>query len=149
MRPEDQVELAKRYFAAETRLAARKDDSELDELVAELVATLRPDVVMDLGPLSLSRRGIYHGPDEVLEFSRDEMHEAWSEYEIRVERELTTGPYVVLIYSEDLVARRSGVRASQRAADIYEIKDGRIASIRFFRDPARALKVAGLPAEQP
>jgi ketosteroid isomerase-like protein len=140
----ENVDLAKRYFAAETRLAARTDDSEVDAMTAEMLSTLHQEVVMDLGPLSLSRRGVYRGPEQLVEFARDEMNEAWSEYEIRVERALATGHQVVLIYSENLVARRSGVPAKRRAADVYEIEGGKIVSIRYYREPEEALAAVGL-----
>lgn len=141
------VDVALRYFAAETGLAARKDDTELETLVADMTATLQPDVVMDLGPLSLSRRGVYHGPEQVVEFARDEMNEAWSGYEIEVETAVTNGPFVALVYSETLVARRSGIPARRRAADVYEIRRGKIAAIRYFREPEDALRALWLPYE--
>ena len=140
----ENVAIAKRYFAVETRLAARKDDSRLEADVNEMVSTLHPEVVMDLGPLSLSRRGIYRGREQVVEFARDEMHDAWAEYEIEVERSLNVDDQVVLIYRERLVSRLSGVPTQRRAADVYQLRDGRIVSIRFYREPDEALEAVGL-----
>ena len=138
------VAIARKYFAAETRLAARKDDSTLADDVEAMLSTLHPGVVMDLGPLSLSRRGVYRGTDQIVEFARDEMHEAWSEYHIDVEASIEAGDKVVLVYHEQLVSRLSGAPTERHAADVYEVKDGRIVSIRFYREPDEALESVGL-----
>jgi ketosteroid isomerase-like protein len=136
--------VALRYFDAETRLAARRDDAEVDALVAQMAATLHPDAELDLGPLSLSNRGIYRGLEQIAAFARDEMHEMWGEYRIDVEDVLEDDDRVVVVYTERLVARRTAAQVAARAADVYTLRDGRIAAIRFYREPEEALAAVGL-----
>ncbi len=141
---EGNAEVALRYFDAETRLAARRDDSEVDALVAQMASTLHPHAELDLGPLSLSDRGVYRGLEQIAAFARDEMHEMWSEYRIDIEDVLEDDDRVVVIYQERLVARRTAAEVAARAADVYTFDGGRISRIRFYRDPDEALAAVGL-----
>jgi ketosteroid isomerase-like protein len=85
---------------------------------------------------------VFKGP-EGLEQWAAWLSEAWANLRFEPERFIDAGERVVVF--ETIVARsRSGVPVELPSAPVVTIRDGRVASIRAFRDRSQALKAVGL-----
>jgi ketosteroid isomerase-like protein len=110
--------------------------------VEGIAATLDPDV--ELVPLRAVLDGsIYKGHEGMRRWLAD-MSEDWAEFELELDevRELDPGPVLVRATMR-LRGRTSGVALDAPAAWLCDMRDGRVARIRFFADSDAALAAAG------
>jgi ketosteroid isomerase-like protein len=110
--------------------------------VEGIAATLDPDV--ELVPLRAVLDGsIYRGHEGMRRWLAD-MSEDWAEFELELDevRELDPGPVLVRATMR-LRGRTSGVALDAPAAWLCDMRDGRVARIRFFADSEAALAAAG------
>jgi ketosteroid isomerase-like protein len=110
--------------------------------VEGIAATLDPDV--ELVPLRAVLDGsIYKGHEGMRRWLAD-MSEDWAEFELELDevRELEPGPVLVRATMR-LRGRTSGVALDAPAAWLCDMREGRVARIRFFADSDAALAAAG------
>lgn len=108
--------------------------------VDALEATLDPDV--ELVPLRAVLDGsVYRGHEGMRRWLED-MSEDWTQFELdlRGVRELESGQ--LLVEAEMRLRGQSGVAANSPAAWLCEMREGRVARIRFYTDPETALAAA-------
>ena len=128
---QENVELVRRAFGASSR-----GDAET------LVALCGPGFKMHL--VGVAGEPVYYaGASGIREFFRD-LAESWDAfgYEALDIRDL--GDRVVVLGTVRARGRTSGIDVEAQRGWIVELRDGRITSIRSFRDPQKALEVAGL-----
>jgi ketosteroid isomerase-like protein len=70
--------------------------------------------------------------------------DTWSEWRLEVERLLDAGDKVVVLARSIARGRGSGVPIEQPGAAVVTLRDGRITSVRNYRDSSEALKAVGL-----
>ena len=70
--------------------------------------------------------------------------EPFKEMIFDLERVVGSGDRVVSIYRVRATARHTGIRFDLQAAYVLSFRGGRVAHIRAFLDPDKALKAAGL-----
>ena len=110
-----------------------------------LEASLRfyaEDVVWDMSDRALNPR-IYHGHEGVREWRR-ELREVWDAWRNEPERLVDGGDRVVAIIRSIARGHGSGVELSERWAQVWTIRDGKVVHLRHYRDPDEALAAAGL-----
>jgi hypothetical protein len=90
--------------------------------------------------------GVYEGPDAIRRFFAD-LGDTGPDFRLVLERVEPLGPNRVLAFLRATVSgRASGIPAAAEAptANIYDLTDGRIRSIRIFLDRREALEAVGL-----
>jgi ketosteroid isomerase-like protein len=73
-----------------------------------------------------------------------EIPEAWGSLRIEVEELREAGERVVSINTVIGKGRSSGVEVRWPSAHMWTLRDGLVAGLRMYRDPADALEAAGL-----
>jgi ketosteroid isomerase-like protein len=109
-----------------------------------MLATLHPDV--ELVPLRAVLEGTVYRGHEGLRRWLDDMADDWRDFGIEVigVRELD-GDRVILEAEVHAHGRASGVALDAPGAWLCEIRDGRVATIRFYGDVEAALEAAEGP----
>ena len=72
------------------------------------------------------------------------LRDTWSEWRFEVERLLDAGDKVVVLARLIARGRSSGVPIELPGANVVTLHDGRITSVRAYRDSSEALKAVGL-----
>ena len=85
----------------------------------------------------------YEGADGVRRFLEG-VSEAWKSYHWDVEETLAADDVVVAMLHCVAQSREGGPGVDWHVAWLWRFRAGRPASVRFYRDPARALEAAGL-----
>jgi ketosteroid isomerase-like protein len=85
----------------------------------------------------------YRGVDGVTKWLLD-FGEAWSSYELEVERLIDTEDRVVSLFRIRAVGAGSGVSVERGDAMVWRFRDGKLARLDYFNDQAEALEAAGL-----
>jgi ketosteroid isomerase-like protein len=110
--------------------------------VEGMKATCTPD--FELVPLRAAMEGTtYKGPDAIAEAFRD-FDESWEELRYDIEDILVAGDRVVAITRLRGRGRQSGVSIDQAVALMFNVRDGKAASMRSYSDVDAALEAAGL-----
>ena len=73
-----------------------------------------------------------------------EFGEAWSSYEMEVERVIDVGDRVVSLFRIRAVGAGSGVSVERGDAMLWTFRDGKLARLDYFNDQTEALEAAGL-----
>ena len=76
--------------------------------------------------------------------SLESLFDAWESYHIEVERIEEVGERVLAIVREVARGRASGMQIDSRWGYLVSVEDGLIVRIEAYRDPAQALRLAGL-----
>jgi ketosteroid isomerase-like protein len=85
----------------------------------------------------------YQGSDDIRRFYEG-VRSAWETYHWEVEQTRTVGDAVVAMVHCRGQGRESGPWAEWDVAWLWRFRHGRPVSLRFYRDPPRALKAVGL-----
>ncbi len=105
------------------------------------VALTHPDVVWEPAATEVAQRAPYHGHAGIREHLAD-LRRDWEEFEITISELRERAPYVVALCR--VYARAGGFVADSPAALVWEVRDGRAAWGKTFRDRDEALRVAGI-----
>jgi ketosteroid isomerase-like protein len=112
-----------------------------DELET-VIALFAPDIKWDMSDRVFNPH-VYRGRDGVRQWQR-ELDEVWSDWRNELESIADAGDKVVAISRAVAVGEGSGVQLSERWAQVWTVRDGKLASMQHFRDPAKALESVGL-----
>ncbi len=85
----------------------------------------------------------YRGVDGVTKWLSD-FAEAWSSYELDVERLIDAGDRVVSLFRIRAVGAGSGVSVERGDGIVWTFRGGKLARLDYFNDQAEALEAAGL-----
>jgi ketosteroid isomerase-like protein len=85
----------------------------------------------------------YVGADGVFQFFRD-MGESWAEWGFEVELARDLGQHVLITGRQRGRGRVSGVEIDSPRACVIAVRDGAVTELRYFIEPAEALKALGL-----
>jgi ketosteroid isomerase-like protein len=130
---EENVNVVKAFIDAGTR----EDWTRVAELVD-------PDVELHGTVGGVEEGRVYHGLAEVIREYDEVDGEAWEERRIEPEEFLGVDDNVVVMFHEFRRGKGSGVELELDTAAIYTMRDGRVARIQGFMDPAAAKRAAGL-----
>lgn len=91
---------------------------------------------------------VFHGRDGVLTyFAR--LDSAWEEFRLLASEYRDLGEVVVVLGRLEGRGRGGGVPVDSPVGTVWDLRDGRIRRLRSYLDPAAALAVAGLGADEP
>jgi ketosteroid isomerase-like protein len=110
---------------------ARRDLSRLIELTD-------PDVEWRPFATGLMEEGAYRGHDGIRQYVRD-LDDAWEVLRADVDDGLAIGATVLLVGRLRYRGRGSGVETENAAGWVIKFRDGRLISMRAFRDPEHAI----------
>jgi ketosteroid isomerase-like protein len=113
------------------------------ELVAELWhedAELRPAFAGG----GLLEGAVYHGHEGMLEFLATQA-ETWEKIIAEAVDIRDLGAYLLVETRLQAVGRASGIELTQVTWNRFEVRDGKVASMRVFTEEEEALKAIGLP----
>lgn len=113
-------------------VVARRDVSRLVELTD-------PDVEWRPFATGLMEEGVYRGHDGIRQYVRD-LDDAWDMLRADVEDGLTIGSTVLLVGRLRYRGRASGIETENSAGWVIKVRDGRLTSMRAFRDPEYAIQ---------
>jgi ketosteroid isomerase-like protein len=85
----------------------------------------------------------YRGHDGIRRFFEG-VRGVWESYRWNVEETLVAGDSVVAMLHCEAQGREGGVPVDWHVAWLWRFRQGTPVSLRFYRDPARALEAAGL-----
>jgi ketosteroid isomerase-like protein len=85
----------------------------------------------------------YRGRAGIARFVSD-VNEAWESYHWEVEEAIVAGDQVVAMVHAEGLSRVGGPGVDWHVAWLWKLKDGKVHSLRFHRDRAKALEAAGL-----
>ena len=115
----------------------RRDRTQLAELVD-------PEVELHGTVGGVQEGQVYRGLAEVVREYDEVDGEAWEERRIEPEGFLDAGDSVVVMFHEFRRGKGSGVELELDTAAVFTMRDGRVARMQGFMDPAAASKAAGL-----
>jgi ketosteroid isomerase-like protein len=102
---------------------------------------LHPDVRLD--QTRIPDGGVYHGRDAFGRFFR-RWFGTWDDLRLTPERFIEDGERVLVLLRVEGRGKGSGVPVVIHAADVWTVRDGKIASLEGYPDPADALEALGL-----
>ena len=85
----------------------------------------------------------YVGADGVLQFFRD-MSESWADWGFEVEEARDLDEHVLITGRQRGRGRVSGIEVDSPRACVIAVRDGLVTELRYFTEPAEALKAVGL-----
>ncbi len=113
----------------------RSDPSTLT-LIAE-------DVVYVSSPTAPPGFGTYHGHEGVVQHLVD-WRQAWTDYEMEIERVEDLGDQVMTIERNRAKGKRSGVGVDMRTYSLWKLRDGKVVRWQGYASEDEALEAAGL-----
>src|SRR4051812_8565987 len=116
--------------------------------VSRLIELTDPDVEWRPFASGLMEDGVYRGHDGIRQYVRD-LHDAWELLSADVDDGLAVGTTVLLVGRLRYRGRGSGVEMENAAGWAIKFQDGRLISMRAFRDPERAIQALGSGVMQP
>ena len=119
----------------------RRHDATGLARVAELAD---PDIELHGTVGGVEEGRIYRGLAEVIREYDEVDGEAWEERRIEPEGFLDADDDVVVMFHEFRRGKGSGVELELDTAAVFTVRDGRVARMQGFMDPAAARKAAGL-----
>ena len=108
----------------------------------EALAMLDEDVVWEGPPDIPDETGPYRGPAGVVGGMRNFM-KAWERLEVELVEAIDAGDRVVAVNHWVGRSRGLGVDVDLHVSQVIELRDGRVRSVRQFRERADALRAAG------
>ena len=115
----------------------RRDEARLAELAD-------PDIELHGTVGGVQEGQVYRGLAEVVREYDEVDGEAWEERRIEPEEFLDADDHVVVLFHEFRRGKGSGVELELDTAAVFTMRDGRVARMQGFMDPAAASKAAGL-----
>ena len=115
----------------------RRDRTQVAELVD-------PEVELHGTVGGVQEGQVYRGLAEVVREYDEVDGEAWEERRIEPEEFLDADDHVVVMFHEFRRGKGSGVELELDTAAVFTMRDGRVARMQGFMDPAAASKAAGL-----
>jgi ketosteroid isomerase-like protein len=110
--------------------------------VEALIDLCDDDFLMDMSE-RVFNPDIYRGRDDIRRFYQG-VRDVWKSYRWDVEETRADGDSVVAMLHCHAQGREHGPPVDWHVAWLWRFQNGRPVSLRFYRDPARALKAAGL-----
>jgi ketosteroid isomerase-like protein len=129
------------------QLAADIVDAVARRDVSRLIELTDPDVEWRPFATGLLEEGVYRGHEGVRQYVRD-LDDAWEMLRADVDDGLAVGTAVLLVGRLRYRGRGSGIETEHAAGWAIRFRDGRLVSMRAFRDPERlieALATEGVP----
>ena len=128
---DEKVEIVRRLYD----LLNRRDADGLVELCAD-------DFFMDMSE-RVFNPDTYRGPQGIRQFLQD-VDEAWLSYRWDVQESRVAGDMVVTKLHCEGKSREGGPSVDWHVAWLWKLEGKTPASVRFYREPRRALEAAGL-----
>jgi ketosteroid isomerase-like protein len=119
-------------------------DASMRRDMARVTELVDPDVELHGTVGGVEEGRVYRGLVEVIREYDEVDGEAWEERRLEPEGFLDVDDNVVVMFHEFRRGKGSGVELELDTAAIYTMRDGRVARIQGFMDPAAARKAAGL-----
>jgi ketosteroid isomerase-like protein len=137
---EQNIELIRRWVGiwADRDLVAMLTDDP--ESVAAVFEALHPEITVRWAERILSDQA-YEGL-EGAERAMTDWLEAWEEFEMTAEEFIEVGDTVVVEYRQVGRGKGSGAQVVMNVAQVYEVRDGKIASLDEYVTKAEALEAA-------
>lgn len=107
------------------------------------IAALHRDVVLRWQP-ELPDAETYHGPDGAIR-AAEEWMESWDEFRMEPEEVIDAGDRAVVVFRQFGRGKGSGATVEMKVAQVYEVRDGSIASVLEYSSREEALAAAGRP----
>ena len=85
----------------------------------------------------------YVGADGILQFFRD-MSESWADWAFEVEEARDLDEHVLITGRQRGRGRVSGIEVDSPRACVLAVRNGAVTELRYFTEPAEALKAVGL-----
>ena len=111
--------------------------------VPRLIELTDPDVEWRPFATGLMEEGVYRGHDGIRQYVRD-LDDAWELLRADVDDGLTIGATALLVGRLRYRGRGSGVETENAAGWVIQFRDGKLISMRAFRDPEHAIQALGL-----
>lgn len=137
--PEQNVELARRWYAA---LNAAFEKGDFSDLVPFLEAHYDPQVVLRTSGM-FPETAEMHGHAGLLRFITNQM-EAFTKMWIEPDQFIVGGEKVVVPVRFGGRARHTGLEAEFSVVHVATIRDGKVARIDMYQGKEEALEAAGL-----
>jgi ketosteroid isomerase-like protein len=90
---------------------------------------------------------IARGPEAIVEHTM-RWAEMWDDWTMEPERFIDAGGDQVVLVFRETGRSESGLQMDERHAELYTVRDGKVAYRKGFSDPAEALEAAGLKRER-
>jgi ketosteroid isomerase-like protein len=110
--------------------------------VEGLIDLCDDDFLMDMSE-RVFNPDTYRGRDDIRRFYEG-VRSVWESYLWNVEETRVAGDVVVAMLHCEAQGHEGGPKVDWRVAWLWNFRDGRPVSLRFYRDRARALEAAGL-----
>ena len=117
-------------------------DAFLEGDIQTALAFYDPDVEWDGTNLPDGRVG--HGHEAILDHIR-RWAEQWEDWTVEVERIIDAGNDHVVLLMREKGRSKSGLEMDERHAELYAVREGKVARRQGFSDPRVALEAVGLP----
>ena len=122
---------------------ARLEGWKRGEVQDEAVSLFDPDFAYEDDWLPDHMGETYHGLQGIIKAS-EEWLEPFESVDVELERIAGAGDRVVSIYRFRSKGRHSGIEVQAKFAYVFTFREGKVVHMRAYRDPAEALKAAGL-----
>src|SRR4051794_35788086 len=107
--------------------------------VPRLIELTDPDVEWRPFATGLLEGGAYEGHEGIREYVRD-LDDAWEVLRADMKDGLAIGTVVLLVGSLRYRGRGSGIETENAAGWVVKFRDGKVISMRAFRDPEHAIE---------
>ena len=121
------------------KLAAEIVDAVARRDVPRLIELTDPDVEWRPFATGLMEEGVYRGHDGIRQYVND-LDDAWEVLRADVDDGLAIGATVLLVGRIRYRGRGSGVETENTAGWAIKFREGKLISMRAFRDPERAIE---------
>src|SRR3954451_19545845 len=74
----------------------------------------------------------------------DDWGAAWSEWSMDPEEFIDIGEHVVLVFHMKATGRDSGITLERQDAQVFQMRDGKVARVDYYNSKQQALKAVGL-----
>ena len=119
-------------------------DASMRRDMARVVELVDPNVELHGTVGGVGEGRVYRGLAEVIREYDEVDGEAWEERRLEPEGFLDVDDNVVVMFHEFRRGKGSGVELELDTAAIFTMRDGRVARMQGFMDPAAAKRAAGL-----
>ena len=113
--------------------------------VPRLMQLTDPDVEWRPFATGLMEEGAYRGHDGIRQYVAD-LKDAWELLEAHLDDGLAVGSMVLLVGRLRYRGRGSGIETESQAGWVIKVREGKVLSMRAFREPDKAIEELGLPA---
>lgn len=129
---QENVKVVRQFFDARNR-------RDIDALLA----CLHPEARFDLMESRSPYRGTYLGHEQIRRLFVD-IFDAWDDFELSLADPIAAGDLVVVSVLVNATGQGSGVQLQAQGANVFTVKDAKIAQFRLFQGRVEALEAADL-----